>query len=111
MSRKHNGDKVIVFDRGGTAETTLVFAFNFHPSRSFCDYRLGVPFAGEWRPVFTTDAAEFGGHARVDPSVNHIADEGEFDGRPASIMAYLPSRSAVVFAHTSSGFEGLVWEA
>lgn len=36
VSRKHEGDKIIAFERAG-----LVFVFNFHPDRSFTDYRIG----------------------------------------------------------------------
>lgn len=36
VSRKHEGDKIIAFERGG-----LLFVFNFHPDRSFTDYRIG----------------------------------------------------------------------
>lgn len=34
-STKHEGDKIIVFDRAG-----CVFVFNFHPSKSFSDYKV-----------------------------------------------------------------------
>ncbi len=37
VSCKHEDDKVIVFERAG-----LVFAFNFHTSKSFTDYRVGL---------------------------------------------------------------------
>jgi 1,4-alpha-glucan branching enzyme len=109
VSRKHNGDKVIVFDRGGASSpaTSLVFVFNFHPSQSFTDYRVGVPFEGDWKPIFTSDAATYGGHGRIDSATSHVATTGHFDERPASILAYLPSRCCVVFAHASSGFEAI----
>ncbi|KAI5297169.1 alpha-1,4-glucan branching enzyme, partial [Ascosphaera atra] len=34
VSRKHEGDKVVVFERAG-----LLFIFNFHPTESFPDYK------------------------------------------------------------------------
>ena len=37
VSRKHEMDKVIVFERAG-----CVFAFNFHPNQSYADYWIGV---------------------------------------------------------------------
>jgi hypothetical protein len=37
ISRKHEDDKVVVFERSG-----LVFVFNFHPSKSYTDYKIGV---------------------------------------------------------------------
>lgn len=38
VNLKHETDKVIAFERAG-----LLFAFNFHPSQSFTDYRIGKP--------------------------------------------------------------------
>ena len=42
VSLKHEGDKVIVYERAG-----LVFIFNFHPTQSYSDYRIGVEDAGD----------------------------------------------------------------
>lgn len=36
VSWKHEDDKVVVFERCG-----VVFVFNFHPTKSFSDYRIG----------------------------------------------------------------------
>ena len=41
MSRKSEADKVIVFERGN-----CLFAFNFHPSASYPDYKVGTQFCG-----------------------------------------------------------------
>ena len=41
MSRKHEDDKVIVYERAH-----LVFIFNFHPRTSFTDYTVGVDQPG-----------------------------------------------------------------
>ena len=38
ISLKHESDKMIVFERAG-----LIFIFNFNPTQSFADYRIGVP--------------------------------------------------------------------
>ncbi|KAF8481348.1 glycoside hydrolase, partial [Gautieria morchelliformis] len=43
VSLKHEGDKVIVFERAN-----LLFIFNFHPTQSFADYRVGVEEPGEY---------------------------------------------------------------
>ena len=43
VSTKHQSDKVMVFDRAG-----VVFIFNFHPSTSYPDYRVGVPAPGKY---------------------------------------------------------------
>ena len=50
ISRKHEDDKVIVFERAG-----LIFAFNFHSTKSYTDYKIGVQVDGMypfvWRAV------------------------------------------------------------
>lgn len=107
VSRKHNGDKVLVFERGTAdgARGCLLFAVNLHPTQSFPDYSVGVPFEGDWRPVLCTDVSAFGGHDRVNMSEVHHAGRCEagstFDDRPARMQLYLPSRTAVVLAHAS----------
>lgn len=44
VSRKHEGDKLIVFDRADK----LVFVFNWHPSNSYTDYKIGVNVPGKY---------------------------------------------------------------
>lgn len=52
---------MVSFERAG-----LVFIFNFHPSQSFTDYRIGVDVPGDYRIVLNSDAKEYGGWERVD---------------------------------------------
>ncbi|XP_068240503.1 1,4-alpha-glucan-branching enzyme [Palaemon carinicauda] len=93
VSTKHNGDKVIVFERG-----CCVFAFNFHPNKSYSDYKIGIGNGGKYKIVLDSDAEEFGGHKRLDHSVEFFTKQEDFNGRPNSLMIYLPSRVAIVFA-------------
>lgn len=44
ISRKDEGDKVIVFERGD-----LVFVFNFHWSNSYFDYKVGCFKPGKYK--------------------------------------------------------------
>ncbi|VCW70790.1 unnamed protein product, partial [Gulo gulo] len=37
VSEKHEANKIIAFERAG-----LLFIFNFHPSKSYTDYRVGT---------------------------------------------------------------------
>lgn len=122
VTRKHEGDKVIVFERAG-----LLFAFNLHPSKSFADYRLGVETPGrwvtlvrDWRAIWvagtrahsqlprcsqrrrynvalSSDLPAFGGHHRVGEGGEYFTEPVAQDGRPNSLLAYLPCRVAVVF--------------
>lgn len=43
ISAKHEGDKVIVFDRAN-----VLFIFNFHPNKSFQSYRVAVEAPGKY---------------------------------------------------------------
>jgi 1,4-alpha-glucan branching enzyme len=54
---------MVSFERAG-----LVFIFNFHPTQSFTDYRIGVDVPGDYRIVLSSDAKEYGGWERVDVS-------------------------------------------
>lgn len=113
VSLKHEGDKMIVFDRG-TSGGPLVFIFNFHPTASFPGYRIGVPCPGEYVPptdptrsrcfphamsftvcvrvvcrwvvVLDSDWAEFGGHNRVDRSTTFTSQDLPWNNRPNSLQ-------------------------
>eukprot|EP00708_Paratrimastix_pyriformis_P002266 GAFH01001008.1.p1 GENE.GAFH01001008.1~~GAFH01001008.1.p1 ORF type:complete len:502 (+),score=244.81 GAFH01001008.1:631-2136(+) len=97
VTLKNSGDKVLAFERGG-----LLFVFNFHPSRSFTDYRIGVMHPGQYRLVLDSDAEIFGGHHRIDPNVVHQADNYAIHGHFHSVMLYLPARTAQVYARVDA---------
>lgn len=44
MSRQDSVDKVLICERGD-----LVFVFNFHPTNSYTDYRVGCKLPGEYK--------------------------------------------------------------
>ena len=96
VSLKHQGDKLIVAERGEGQEAT-VFVFNWHPESSFTDYPIPVPVAGEWRCVLSSDEADFGGLQRVDTSVTHHSLGQALHDRADSIKVYSPSRSVLVY--------------
>ncbi|CAH1786510.1 unnamed protein product [Owenia fusiformis] len=93
VSCKHDGDKVIAFERAG-----LVFVFNFHPSQSFTDYRIGVDEPGKYAVVLDTDDEKFGGQQRVDHSATHFSKDEPWANRKNSIYVYVPCRTAIVLA-------------
>ena len=86
----HEDDKVIVYEKGG-----LVFAFNFHPFKSYEGYQLPMPKAGKYKAILSSDDAVYGGAARVDTQYVYTSEEQD-DGR-VGFKCYLPSRSAMVF--------------
>lgn len=93
VSRQHNGDKILAFDRGG-----LVFLFNFHPTQSYTDYKIGVPISGKYTIVLNTDSTKFYGFGLVNENTEFFTASGEWDCRPHSIQVYVPCRTALVFA-------------
>jgi 1,4-alpha-glucan branching enzyme len=91
VSLKHEGDKVIVFERGG-----VVFVFNFNPTQSFTDYRIGVEVAGTYQVVLDSDTKEHGGFCRVDAGTRFFTQPLEWNGRKNCTHVYIPCRTALV---------------
>jgi 1,4-alpha-glucan branching enzyme len=93
VSRKNQGDKVIVFERAN-----LLFIFNFHPTNSFTDYKVGTNIPGVKKIALDSDSPEFGGHARNDPNVRFhtTKEEHDWDGCSHSLMVYIPNRTVLV---------------
>ncbi len=84
----HNSEKTLVYTKGNT-----VFAFNFHPERSYEGYYLPVEKHGTYRVVLSTDQTEYGGFGRTDMEYRYQTQM--VDGRPC-IRCYLPARTAIV---------------
>lgn len=93
VSLKHEDDKVIAFERNN-----LIFVFNFHSTKSFTDYRIGIDQPGTYKIVLSSDDPLFGGHNRVDVNTKHLSDPLGYAGRRNFIQCYLPSRTALIFA-------------
>ena len=84
----HEDDKVLIFEKGN-----LVFAFNFHPEKSFDGYPVPAAKVGTYKVILSSDDGVFGGFDRVDKSVRYTAQDNGF-------RCYLPNRSAIVFKKT-----------
>jgi 1,4-alpha-glucan branching enzyme len=82
-------NKTLVFERNN-----LVFLFNFHPTNSIPDYQFKVHKAGAYRIILNSDDQEFGGHGRVDASIEYIT-RGSDQGYVLSI--YNTNRTCLVF--------------
>jgi 1,4-alpha-glucan branching enzyme len=81
--------RILVFRR-----RDLYFFFNFHGATSRPDYAVPAP-DGAYRLVLDSDAATFGGHARVaENQVSLALPRGEGGHM---LRVYLPSRTALVF--------------
>jgi 1,4-alpha-glucan branching enzyme len=88
MLHIHNDDKILVAERGN-----LIFAFNFSFRDSYPNYRVRAHVPGRYRIALDTDAAGFGGHDRIDTSLDYPAK-----GDPPMLSLYLPTRTAIVLA-------------
>ncbi|KAK9461441.1 glycoside hydrolase superfamily [Lipomyces oligophaga] len=92
VSLKHEGDKIIAFERAG-----LLFIFNFHPSNSYTDYRVGVQTAGKYNILLDSDADQFGGHSRIDHAKSeYFTTPLAWNGRDNYIQVYIPARTAII---------------
>lgn len=91
ISLKNENDKVIVFERAG-----LVFVFNFHPTNSFSDYRIGIDVAGTYRVVLNTDSKDVGGFGRIDEGTRFFTTAMEWNNRKNWTHVYIPCRTALV---------------
>jgi 1,4-alpha-glucan branching enzyme len=91
LSMDNEEDKIIIFTRAA-----LLFAFNFHPDRSFPDYQFEAR-PGKYEMILNTDARAYGGHGRIAQRQEHFTlyHENE-NGVSNRLSLYLPSRSGIV---------------
>ena len=85
----HQDDKVLIYEKGNA-----LFAFNFHPHKSFDSYFIPVGEEGTYSVVLSTDSSAFGGFDRADAAYRYTATAWP-DGR-IGFLCYLPSRAALV---------------
>ncbi len=85
-----NEDKVIVYAKG-----ELVFAFNFHPTKSYEGYFVPVERPGKYEVILNSDDTAFGGFGRATGDFIHKSQKNA-DGQKG-IACYLPTRTALVF--------------
>lgn len=91
VSLRNETDKVVVFERAG-----LLWIFNFHPSSSFSDYRVGVEKEGTYRIVISSDSEAFGGLGRVTEDTRFFTTPFGWNGRRNFVQVYIPTRTAIV---------------
>ena len=81
--------------RGSKEEDTLVIICNFTPVEQK-NYKLGVPSAGKWQEIFSSDNAKFGGEGRNNKTAR-ISRTGKVDDREQYIQITVPALSVSVF--------------
>lgn len=93
LANADQADKMIVFERAG-----LLFIFNFNPTQSFADYRVGVEEAGEYGVALSSDEKRFAGFERVDLKGSYFTNPMEWNGRKNFLQVYIPVRTCLVLA-------------
>ena len=93
ITEKHEGDKLIVFEKAD-----LLFIFNFHPSQSYDNYRIGTKWASNHKIVLDSDEARFFGKSRLVYGHDHTFPcmHSGWMNRPNYIQLYIPSRTCMV---------------
>lgn len=84
------GNKTLIFEKSG-----LIFLFNFHPSNSVPDYRFYVPDSGTYKIILNSDSWQFGGHGRIDETLDYYTLFDEQAGRHY-LSVYNINRAALV---------------
>ncbi|MFG1792973.1 1,4-alpha-glucan branching protein GlgB [Nocardia sp. NPDC049149] len=92
-------NNVLAFLRYGSDGSVVACVFNFSGS-VHGEYRVGLPFAGQWTEILNTDAAEYGGSGIGNMGAVKATDES-WHGRPASAAIALAPNSAVWLAPSS----------
>ncbi|MCR4608645.1 MAG: 1,4-alpha-glucan branching protein GlgB [Eubacterium sp.] len=87
---------VVSYERKGSKEEdTLVVICNFTPVEQK-NYKLGVPSAGKWAEIFSSDNAKFGGEGRNNKTAK-LSKAGKVDDREQYIQITVPALSVSVF--------------
>ncbi|MGH1548499.1 1,4-alpha-glucan branching protein GlgB [Leifsonia poae] len=84
---------VIAFLRKDRDGSPIAVIFNFSGA-PHSDYRVGLPFAGEWEELLNTDAETFGGSGVGNLGAVTATDD-PWMGRPASAVLTLPPLGAL----------------
>lgn len=87
---------VLLFVRQGKRpEDVLVVLLNFRPD-TYTDYRIGVPFAGEYREIFNSDAVEYGGSGKINAEIM-TAEDVSCHGEAYSLRVTVPPLGGMIW--------------
>lgn len=79
-----NEKSIISFIRKGERkEDTLIFVCNFTPNTYF-DFKLGMPFEGEFREIFNSDNVKYGGSGVINDGI-YRTEKSECNKREDSV--------------------------
>lgn len=91
-----NADQsIIVFmRRSGKPEETLVVVCNFTPI-VYYDYKIGVPYLGEYEELLNTDSQEFGGSGQIMDEILY-AKTGQWHNQTYHLTIKVPPMAALI---------------
>lgn len=93
ISHEDNRNNIIAFRRIAADGSDIVIVVNFSPEMQE-GYRIGVPFAGSYEEIFTSDRTEFGGSGLSNGKVR--SENKPLHGQEQSIKIQIP-RFGVLF--------------
>ena len=79
-------------------EETLLVVSNFD-TMAHKDFKIGVPFKGNYKEIFNSDSVKFGGNGEGNPRAKR-SRKADCDGRENSIKINIPPMSVLVFSCT-----------
>lgn len=91
-------ETILVFLRKDKAGNCVLVVCNF-ADVDRKNYKIGVPFSGKYKEIFSTDDERFGGRGHCNPRVKRSKVD-ECDGRECSIRIDVPALSVSVFECT-----------
>ncbi len=87
---------IVSYERYGLEDKdTLVVICNFTPVEQK-NYKLGVPSAGKWQEIFSSDNAKFGGEGHNNKTAK-LTKDGKVDDREHYIQITVPPLSVSIF--------------
>jgi 1,4-alpha-glucan branching enzyme len=94
-------NSILTFIRKGNDQKDVVLAAcNFTPVPRDA-YRVGVPFAGNWKEICNSDAVEYGGSG-IGNDGGVATEEQTWHGRKHSVLITLPPLGMVAFRYEES---------
>ncbi|WP_259066433.1 1,4-alpha-glucan branching protein GlgB [Mucilaginibacter sp. X4EP1] len=89
-------DSILIYNRKGhDTDNELIIVLNMTPTPHY-NYRVGVPFTGEWKEIFNSDAEKFWGGGITNNGLLHT-ETVNWHGKENSINITIPPLAAVVF--------------
>ncbi len=91
-------ETILVYLRKDKAGNEVLVVCNF-ADVDRKDYKIGVPFSGKYKEIFSSDDVRFGGKGHNNPRVKRSKAD-ECDGREYSVRIDVPALSVSVFSCT-----------